>query len=341
MNSAEVTVGILTIDNDLHALAIKESIERAHDAQCVIVETDRIAGAESLAWSTLADREYAPSLRVRGGDSIDPRDLDLIWWRRVNSPQVLPDSISDPTQVDVINNDSKSALLGLLLNEFTGSWVNHPMSSLVAENKLVQLSAAKRSGMRIPRTLISQNPAAISTFREFCNSEVIVKPVRGTTRAHLFTTRLTDQHFESPESFQLCPAIYQECVQGRQHIRAHCFGEQVYSVLIDSADLDWRGNLDREYRVTDLGSEFNRRLCNVVSSLGLRMGVMDLKLDPDGEPVWLEVNPQGQFLFMEALSGLELSAAFAKFLYEEATKTRTMDAMPLGVGLRAISSAVS
>jgi hypothetical protein len=36
----------------------------------------------------------------------------------------------------------------------------------------------------------------------------------------------------------------------------------------------------------------------VLDCLGLEMGNIDLKESPSGEIVWLEVNPQGQFLFL-------------------------------------------
>ena len=48
------------------------------------------------------------------------------------------------------------------------------------------------------------------------------------------------------------------------------------------------------------------------------MGIFDLKLDEGVEPVWLELNPQGQFLFLEGMTGLPLAQAFAEFLVAEA-----------------------
>jgi hypothetical protein len=48
------------------------------------------------------------------------------------------------------------------------------------------------------------------------------------------------------------------------------------------------------------------------------MGIIDLKLTPDGEPVWLEVNPQGQFLFLDAFADLQLAAKFADYLVAQA-----------------------
>src|SRR5216684_3263983 len=49
------------------------------------------------------------------------------------------------------------------------------------------------------------------------------------------------------------------------------------------------------------------------------MGILDLKLGPDGELVWLEINPHGQFMFLEGLgSGIRLSRPFCDFLRAEA-----------------------
>jgi hypothetical protein len=48
------------------------------------------------------------------------------------------------------------------------------------------------------------------------------------------------------------------------------------------------------------------------------MGSVDIKLLPSGEPVWLEVSPQGQFLFLN-LSCQNLLYHFAEFLLSSAT----------------------
>ena len=56
--------------------------------------------------------------------------------------------------------------------------------------------------------------------------------------------------------------------------------------------------------------------------LDLRMGVFDLKIDAQGEIVWLEVNPQGQFLFVEGMSDMKLAVACGDFLYRAAGERR-------------------
>jgi hypothetical protein len=48
------------------------------------------------------------------------------------------------------------------------------------------------------------------------------------------------------------------------------------------------------------------------------MGIFDVKLTDEDEPVFLEVNSQGQFLFVEALAGIPLADRFAAFLVDQA-----------------------
>jgi hypothetical protein len=71
--------------------------------------------------------------------------------------------------------------------------------------------------------------------------------------------------------------------------------------------------------IAELSDSIRSRLCDVIRHLGLVMGVVDMKLDgDDDEPLWLEVNPQGQFLFIEGLSGLGLTEALSDFLFTQA-----------------------
>ena len=46
--------------------------------------------------------------------------------------------------------------------------------------------------------------------------------------------------------------------------------------------------------------------------------VADIKIDGAGDLVCLELNPQGQFLFVEGLTGMDLTSTFCGFLRREA-----------------------
>jgi len=315
--------------DDLHALAIQQALEARGDVGCHIVAADRLPGSwpVGLTWSTLDS--FPCVLPTTRGEPLDARTLDLVWLRRVSAPKGPP-HVQDPVQLDLIANDCRSAVEGLLSNEFPGTWVNDPQATRLAENKLVQLRAAERAGFRVPLTLVSQEPEQIRRFSAMLDHKVVVKPVRGTTKGPLLTTMISEALLDADASMRLCPATYQEYVEGKCHVRAHCFGPDVHAALIESEAVDWRANLDVPVRPIELPEEARARLQRVLGLLGLRMGVVDLKLTDEGELVWLEINPQGQFLFVEGLCGLQLTAAFSEFLTREAMQANERRAAASG-----------
>ena len=55
-----------------------------------------------------------------------------------------------------------------------------------------------------------------------------------------------------------------------------------------------------------------------LDDLGIEMGVIDIKIHNNGEYWWFEVNPQGQFIFMEPLTKINFIDEFANYLVSEA-----------------------
>lgn len=314
-------IAIVSFGDDLHALIIQKALEKYNNLKCHIVQGDRICGSAVLSWSNVEEGNFECRLPVRGGDVLDVSKLDVIWWRRAGFPQQIPSTITDPAHVDLIDNDCRAALAGLLLNEFRGTWINHPVNTSLAGNKLVQLRAARRAGFRVPRTLVSQDPTAIRHFCEWLDYKVVVKPVKGTRETHIYTRMVTPAHLTCDDSIALCPAIYQEYIPGERHVRVQCFGDEIHSAIIKSQDLDWRGNIDVPFAIVELEEDVKTRLRNVLTLLGLKMGVVDLKFTQEDELVWFEINPQGQFLFVEGLCGLDLTSAFTDFLCREARQS--------------------
>ena len=82
-------------------------------------------------------------------------------------------------------------------------------------------------------------------------------------------------------------------------------------------DPTWRLANDMSVEPLEADPVLAAQLREVVARLGLRMGVFDLKVRPDGHVVFLEVNPQGQFLFVEGMSDMPLGEAFAAFAARE------------------------
>jgi glutathione synthase/RimK-type ligase-like ATP-grasp enzyme len=314
--------------DDFHALVIQDRLRGMSDTRCAIIEVDQLADhPDGLSWRAPAEQ---PSFSVptRDGDRLDVANVDAIWFRRWNHPQRAVSELADVAQVEVVNRSCATTLLGGLLTSFDGGWVSRPEATRRAENKLVQLRAAQAAGFAVPQTLVSQDPQAIRAFCAGLTSPAVIKAVQGTPHGQLFTVRVTADHLADDDALRICPTIFQEYVPGTRHLRVLCCGRRTYAVQIETEQLDWRLHLDTPIVPVQLDAGVGRRLENVLERLGLRMGVVDLKLKPDGDPIWLELNPQGQFLFVEGLTGLDLTGPFCDFLRDEALAGRGQRSPP-------------
>ena len=213
----------------------------------------------------------------------------------------------------IVNNECRGAALGLLKTHFKGLWVSSIDATLRASDKILQLKVAADCGIRVPRTLVTQSPSAVKAFFEECGP-LVVKTIVGAAGPMLQTIRIDDPTMFSADEYRASPAMYQEYIGGCEHLRLACFGEHCLGGIIHSVDVDWRGNLNVPVKSVTVSEDLKNRVRSIVAALGLEMGVIDIKLTTDGEPVWLEVNPQGQFAFLDGLAGTNLIGAFAKYL---------------------------
>jgi glutathione synthase/RimK-type ligase-like ATP-grasp enzyme len=304
---------IVTQADDLHGLAVQAAV-RKRGFRCHIVESDQLTGRESITYAVGAGEAGATLLRTADGGLLDVSSIDTIWWRRFGMNQEVDSTELTDAHRSLINNDCVGAMVGSIQNTFSGRWISSPSATVHASNKLNQLAAAYQCGLRIPDTVVTQSPSVVRDFWERHEGRVIVKPVAGAPGPILFTQFVREEHFREEDSIRSSPAIYQEFIPGTNHIRLNCFGNQSYAGLIETDDLDWRPNLTVPISRWSVPDALQSVIRKVLDELGLEMGIMDLKQTPEGEFVWLEVNPQGQFLFLEGLTGEPLTELFTDYL---------------------------
>ncbi|WP_116125614.1 RimK family alpha-L-glutamate ligase [Lewinella sp. IMCC34183] len=324
------TIAIFSLELDIHAYAIMDNLRKVHGVKCHFVATNATVTHGGIIWRNDCDNKAL--LRSYEGEWFNVEELDLIWWRRVNQPQLETDRVNDDISKEIVTNEWKSSLLGIILDKFKGVWVNKPHTDLYGGNKLYHLNVAKDVGFRVPKTLISQDFNAVIEFCDKLGGEVIVKKLLGTSLRPLVTLKLSSTDLRAAEeAILLCPAMYQEVIDGNTHLRVNCFGRNIHPILIEANRLDWRRDLSvpfKEYRLED---EWERKLYQILCKLDLRMGIMDLKYNSDGDLVWLEINTQGQFLFGEALTGYDLTNSFSQFLIQSIEEHRVTQKAGCGV----------
>jgi glutathione synthase/RimK-type ligase-like ATP-grasp enzyme len=304
---------IITIKDDLHAIRVSDCLARKGYNDCYILEVDQISNKYQISWQ-LGRKGTKGSIWLSNDTNIKIEDVDLIWWRRVRADQQFGTDMIDDFQMKLINNDCRGAIAGVLESNFKGKWLSDPAATDRASNKIYQLSIARECGFRVPETLISQSKEEVIEFNKRLKNEVIVKPVVGAAGPLLFARFLQEPEKLDSISFQRCPAVYQEFIGGTKHIRLNCFGNKSYAGLIETEELDWRPNLNIPISAWEVPESLHMKVRMVLDRLGLEMGIIDIKQTAEGEFVWLEVNPQGQFLFLEPLTKVPLTDYFADYL---------------------------
>lgn len=309
-------IGVFSLEADLHAHTILYEL-KGFGVETHFFATDSQIEDGGLVWQTSAANGAV--LQDYEGNDVHVSDLSLIWWRRVNQPQKNQGLFQDQASFDLVCNEWRGAIFGAVADSFRGIWVNDPKYDSTAGNKLYQLKMARELGFRVPDTLVTNDADEAIAFSEKHQGNIIAKKILGAGSLSLATVELTTEQLnKSRDTIKLAPVMLQEKIETTKHIRANCFGPNVYSVLIETDDLDWRRNLNCQFSEYDLGKQINCRLSEIVSKLNIKMGIMDLMVVDDGL-VWLELNPQGQFLFAEGLSGLNLKQKCAEYFYNLAT----------------------
>jgi hypothetical protein len=319
---------VLSLKDDLHAHIVRHELQ-AKGIDCHYLAVDALAGCSSISWHDDG--------RVKlwtDGRSVDLAEVDVIWWRRSSTIQKSAPEL-DEIQLDVINRDWRAALRGALIAQFEGSWVSHPDYTDKASLKAYQLRLASAVGLRVPKTLISNRDEDVRRFIDDMNGS-IVKNVSGTLKTALFASSIDETTCLSNSSIQSCPTIYQEIIRGSKHLRICIFGDDIFAAEIRTENLDWRKVLPTDISIVPVSDDLAEKLFEYQRRAGLRMGIVDMKIDNDGEPVWLENNPQGQFLFVEGITSFPLAKRFAEFLFNEATRTNGKSA----TGPQVVRSAV-
>jgi glutathione synthase/RimK-type ligase-like ATP-grasp enzyme len=267
-----------------------------------------------LGLSLCLDAAPEATLRLPDGRRIALSETGTIWWRRPRAPEPPP-ALDDEAR-EFVRSEWEHFLEGL--EPFTcGRWVNPPAAARRASRKALQLVVAHESGLRVPRTAITNDPDAV---RELVASglPLVYKRVAGSPRPVTATQPLRAEDLERLDALPACPAIFQELIEARVDVRVTAIGDELHAAEIDSqagaSTLDWRFDQTVPFRPHELDEATASRLRETLSRLGLVYGAIDLRLTPEGEYVFLEVNPSGQYLFVELLAGLPLNERMAAFL---------------------------
>lgn len=265
-----------------------------------------------------------------GEHTIYSSDIYSVWVRKIVSPRI------DPGMDPLLRTGSireASETLGIFLNELdNGSvrWIDRLPLTRQAENKFFQLKTAGAVGMRTPGTIITNDPKQVLDFYHRLNGHVVTKMLTPLTMSmsgntpFVYTSRVKPEDLEALESLKYCPMVFQEYIEKSHELRIAYVDGQLFTGsirLTGSNNLkinvtDWRdpkGGKGRweHYQVHD---DFANKTRDFMKAIGLYFGAIDVIVQPDGEYVFLEVNPSGEWGMLERDLGLPIANAIAEAL---------------------------
>ncbi|MEC0253633.1 hypothetical protein [Paenibacillus lautus] len=245
---------------------------------------------------------------------IEAEDVDSLLYRKI----VYPD-LSDYSSlyVSLLRRDILSYVEGLA--EYIGQvCLTRPSILRRSENKIFQLQAAFIEGFSIPDTLITNSSESALEFISKRSS--IIKPlstgvIRNSTINGIIQTNMVDNS-RPIRDISLEPSYFQEYTQkdGGEY-RVTFINKEHFAVKIESDNhVDWRkkGSINR-YKVVELPNSIIQKCFKLMERLGLSFGAFDF-IYTGSEFYFLEVNPNGQWLWLEMELGLSISEGIVSFL---------------------------
>lgn len=251
--------------------------------------------------------------------SIESDECVGVWWRRPEVP-----AVSTPSAAAEAIADQWRTLIAALANVAGPTWVSEPMKIRAAEDKSRQLRHAAAAGLIVPDTLWTNDLKEARAFVARWGGEAVVKSV-----ASAWWEKAGQGHFvfaslvgadELPVAGRLAsaPVCFQQPIVPKRDIRVTVAGDAVLSAIRDTTfgrpePLDWRRASERAWSPYVLPPDIADACRELVGGLGLRFGGIDLALDDSGVYWFLELNPNGEWGWLQR-AGLPIAEALADTL---------------------------
>jgi MvdC family ATP-grasp ribosomal peptide maturase len=278
--------------------------------------------------SARAGDERAAHLFLETGERISAEQVRAVWARKLWSPRMANDL--DERYRSMCINESVAALDGFLDALYSARWVNDLDRERDAENKQRQLRLATRAGLRVPRTLVTNDPVAARQFFAETERQTVAKLLRplnvsmNADKPFVYTNRVREEDLAGAEALRHSPMVFQELIPKAYELRVAWVAGETFAGALDTTSMsrghtDWRCAAPAECRWQNaqVPTEVAGSLKSLMSELGLVFGAVDLICTPSGEHIFLEVNPSGEWGMLERDLGLPISQAIAKALLDD------------------------
>jgi glutathione synthase/RimK-type ligase-like ATP-grasp enzyme len=319
---------IPTEPDDTHAILVKIALESLEHHVALLFTADYPSLQRN---SVYIDNQRYQWQSVDDYAAIGADDYDVLWWRRARRPYLPKEAVHVKDYEFALRENIlffESLTSNLAPNAW---WINSKAAAYRANFKLVQLKVASECGFLIPTTLCTNDPQEIRQFlRTYERQGVIYKPLCSyfwfeTLQTKIsYTARITSKQLPQPQVLQNVPGIFQIEIKKKFELRITCFGHYLVAAKLNSQKhpdglIDWRAIRSAPMHIEpfELPKTVAQNIRLFMQRMGLVFGAIDMIVTPNDDYIFLEVNEQGQFLWIEEFNAdFKMLDIFIQFIVQ-------------------------
>jgi glutathione synthase/RimK-type ligase-like ATP-grasp enzyme len=317
---------IVGFKDDITTLHVEKALQ-ARGVDVFILDTGEIGLSTKISY-VIDEFKMSGQIEVEG-NKIDINQIHSVWMRRTRERRLIEADIPNDN-IEFMRFETEgavTALLRILEGSKNIRFVSSPINMWVAENKPYQLWLASKCGLKIPKTLYSNDINESDNFvSRFGPDKLITKLID--TQSNIIVDQndqkwaiatgvlSREKYIDSKHCIEEVPYCFQELIFPKIDVRATVVSRSIFAAAIYAEDVDWRMNDYRtlKHEIIELPKATEESCLKLMKSLGLQFGAIDLVIDQDNDYYFLEVNPAGQWLWIEDMVGLPITDALVNLL---------------------------
>ncbi|MFE5842042.1 MvdC/MvdD family ATP grasp protein [Streptomyces niveus] len=264
---------------------------------------------------------------VTRGRTVRLEEIRAVLWWHPGRPGVPHGDLSE-AEIRWIAQETTAGLAGVLA-ALDCLHVNHPHATQHAQVKATVLATAARAGLRVPPTWIGNHQPSAAAFTAHapdgavCKSLVSPEITSGQTHRTFFTRRVDSRGLTGAAgSLSGMTHQFQHAVVKEFEVRLVVVGDELFAARIDAhsraARADFRADYEAlTYSLVAVPDSVRTGVTALMRACGLLYAALDLLVDDEGQWHLIDVNPAGQYDWLQReLPELTISAALARLLAE-------------------------
>lgn len=313
---------VLTEKNDAHASILIDKL-KADNIPYFRFNLD----TKSLEKTLVTFKNNVWTIKTEVGE-ITHDKVKCVWNRRTFVQLMLNEQTKN-YKFNIWKNEWNKTLLGLYFYLKDVKWLNYYRKNHKAENKYFQLKLAENVGFNIPEYLLSNNKKEVLEFGKK-HDKVVLKllnqefyKIANRQYVGFYVNVIPFEKLLEFSDEEENPIFLQEYIEKDYEVRYTVVGDEHLVCKIDSqkseiAKMDWRRYdlANTPHSIITPPDEIKNKVNLLMKEFDLIFGALDFIVTKDNSWYFLEINPSGQYLWIEDLTGLKITDAIKnKLIY--------------------------